>query len=210
MSYKIFWMNFHAGDTLMKIDNSDYYHNNRTYYKLFTETKSSRYVSFFYPVKDQIISLVDKETFFPYKYDKDLNEGNYREKDIIIFDHINETALSDNKNHKIPKGVHDPFSAIYFFRSLTLEVGKDVYFNMFDGSKVIKLVIKILKKEKISVPAGVFNTIKIEPVVSGTKGLFKHKGNLYVWVTDDEKKIPVLIESGVLIGAVSVKLVEYK
>ncbi|MBI5418107.1 DUF3108 domain-containing protein [Candidatus Poribacteria bacterium] len=209
LSYKIFWMNFHAGDTVMKVE-EDAFQNGEKCYKLVTETYSSRYVSFFYPVKDRVTSMVDKKKFLPYVYEKSLNEGNYREKKVIKFDYIKGEATDKDSIYKIPKWVQDPFSAIYYFRNLPLEIDKDVSFDVFDGEKNFKLLIKVIKKETIKVPAGIFNTIKIEPIVAGAKGLFKHEGKIYVWVSDDEKRIPVLIESGVLIGAISVQLIEYK
>ncbi|MBI4652362.1 DUF3108 domain-containing protein [Candidatus Desantisbacteria bacterium] len=129
---------------------------------------------------------------------------------MIKFDYVNGEAIRKNKKYKIPKFIQDPFSAIYHFRNLPMEVGKDISFDIFDGEKVFKLVIKVIKKEQIRVPAGTFNTFKIEPKVLGASGLFKHKGEFFVWVTDDDKKIPVLIRSGVLIGAVAIQLVEYK
>ncbi len=209
MTYKILWMNLHAGDSIMYVADTTL-QNGEIYYKLLTETKSSKYVSFFYPVKDRIMSIVDKKKFLPYKYEKILNEGNFKENKIIMFDYNKEEASSKKGKYKIPKWVQDPFSAIYYFRNLPLEVGKKISFAVFDGEKVFELLIKVLKKETIKVPAGNFKTIKIEPVVAGARGLFEHKGEFYVWVTDDEKKIPVLIKSGVLIGDISVQLVEYK
>ena len=79
--------------------------------------------------------------------------------------------------------------------------------NFFDG-KVNKLGVKIHKRETVSVTAGTFKTIKIEPlVVDG--GLFKSEGNIFIWLTDDENKVPVKVSTKILIGDVYAELIKY-
>ncbi len=56
-------------------------------------------------------------------------------------------------------------------------------------------------------PAGKFDTIKINPIMK-TEGLFVRKGKMYIWLTDDDRKIPVMFRSKVKIGSFVAKLVE--
>jgi len=60
-------------------------------------------------------------------------------------------------------------------------------------------------REKVEVPAGSFSCLIIEPVLKG-EGLFQQKGRLRIWVTDDERKLPVLMKTEILIGTIDVKL----
>ena len=62
-------------------------------------------------------------------------------------------------------------------------------------------------RERIETPAGTFDCVGIEPVLKAG-GIFKSSGRLVIWVTDDERRMPVLMKSKVAIGSVSVVLVE--
>jgi hypothetical protein len=81
--------------------------------------------------------------------------------------------------------------------------------NYADGKISKPIVIKVLRKEQVTVPAGTFDTIVIEPVLEETEGIFKQEGRIWIWVTDDEKKMPVILKSKIAIGNVEVKLESY-
>jgi len=59
------------------------------------------------------------------------------------------------------------------------------------------------------VPAGKFDCILVEPVLK-SEGVFKSKGSIYVWVTDDDRRIPVLVKSKVPVGSISVSLTDMR
>ena len=70
--------------------------------------------------------------------------------------------------------------------------------------------INLIGKETIEVSAGKFNCLILEPVLREDAGLFKAQGSLKVWVTDDERKMPVKMKVEVFIGSVSAELLEYQ
>ena len=63
------------------------------------------------------------------------------------------------------------------------------------------------RKETIEVEAGKFKCIVVEPIIRG-EGLFKKKGSLRIWLTDDEKKIPVQMKSEVFVGDITTELIK--
>jgi len=65
----------------------------------------------------------------------------------------------------------------------------------------------VLGRERVKVPAGEFDCVAIEPMLNAG-GIFKNKGRLVIWITDDARRMPVLMRSKVTIGSVSVLLVE--
>jgi len=74
---------------------------------------------------------------------------------------------------------------------------------------VYPLVVHVLKREKIKVPAGKFDCLVVEPFLRGP-GIFISKGKkLVVWLTADERRIPVRMRSEVFIGHVSAELTDY-
>ena len=93
---------------------------------------------------------------------------------------------------------------------MELTVGQSVFIENHADKKNYPLEIKVLRKERVKVPAGKFDCIVVEPVMRSA-GVFSHKGKLTVWLTDDDVRIPVLMKSKVMIGSISAVLtdVEY-
>ena len=67
--------------------------------------------------------------------------------------------------------------------------------------------MRVLGRDRVTTPAGAFNCVVIEPVLRAG-GIFKNKGRLVIWLTDDERRMPVLMRSKVAIGSISVVLEE--
>ena len=78
------------------------------------------------------------------------------------------------------------------------------------SKKNFPLKLKVLKKEKVKVPAGEFETLKVEPVMR-EEGIFKAKGRIWVWLTDDQYKMPVMMKTEVFfLGSVTALLKSYQ
>jgi hypothetical protein len=88
-----------------------------------------------------------------------------------------------------------------------LKVGKSVFINIFDNKKVWKTEVQVLRKERIRVPAGEFNTIVVKPILK-SEGIFLKTGDIYIWATDDDVKLPVKLKSKAVIGSFTAVLVE--
>jgi hypothetical protein len=102
----------------------------------------------------------------------------------------------------------DVLSALYYVRTLPLEVGQAIALANHTDGKNYPLVIKILGRERVTVDAGTFDCLVVEPILRGP-AIFTQKGRLTVWVTDDTTRMPVLMKSKVVIGYVSAVLKEY-
>jgi len=109
----------------------------------------------------------------------------------------------------IPKYVLDVLGAFYYVRTQRLEPGEPIYLVSNDHEKNYPLKVLVLKREIKKVKAGTFRTIKVEPQLRG-EALFKQKGRIWIWLTDDERKMPVLMKSKVLIGSISTELIRYE
>lgn len=183
-------------------------------YKISSVTRSNKFISMFYPVHDVIESYVYKKTLVPYRFRSIQREGSYRGDKEIIFDRNNNKAIFINHREEgkekvtdITPDTQDPLSVVYYFRTLPLEIGRDISIRVHDGGKNWTLVIRPLKKEKVWTPAGTFNTIKIKALME-YKGLFLNKGDVWVWFTDDPERIPVKMQSKIKIGHITALLVD--
>lgn len=161
-----------------------------------------------FPVKDMITSIWDADSLYSYRTEKHLSEGKYRANRWIRFDQKNHRAITDKYDLETYPRVQDILSSFYYARTLDLEVGDSIPLpNHTDGRNYPVLVI-VHKKDRVTVPAGTFDCLVVEPVLK-TPGLFDQKGRMKIWVTDDKVKMPVKMESEIMIGAIKAELVEY-
>ncbi len=84
-------------------------------------------------------------------------------------------------------------------RVFSYEVGKEYKFYVSDDEKNLMFKGKALRKEKIETDAGEFNTIVVKPEFE-VDGVFKPVGDIFFWLTDDDRKFIVKIESEIKIG----------
>lgn len=184
--------------------------NDRMTYHIQSEAWSNKAISLFFPVRDKVETFVDVEGIFTWRFEKHLSEGKYKSDKYYDFDQQNHLAISSKKDTlKIPEYVQDILSAFYFVRTQSLTVGKTIFVPNFDNDKNYSVQVRVLKKQKIKVKAGKFNTIKIEPRLE-SEGLFKKQGRLFIWLTDDKRHIPVLMRSKALVGAFEANLESMK
>ena len=98
---------------------------------------------------------------------------------------------------------------MYYIRTQELIPGQDVFIDNHTSKKNFPLKLKVLKKERVKVPAGEFDCVVVEPVMRA-EGIFKAKGRIWVWLTDDQYKMPVLMKTEVFfLGSISAQLKEF-
>lgn len=209
--YDLKWSGIKAGTATLKIvDGKDSI-------KIVSTARSADWVSFFYPVDDRIVSTLVKKPTRPYwglplRYRVKIREGRHRRDKEVIFDHGTRNATfinhldDDKKNVEILADTFDPLSSFYYVRTLKLEVGKPVFVNIFDSRKMWNVEVQILRKERITTKLGTFDTVLIKPLMK-SEGVFNRKGAMYIWLTDDDKHIPVKLRTKVAIGHVTATLV---
>jgi hypothetical protein len=105
-------------------------------------------------------------------------------------DRVKNTTLTQET--EIPPCVHDVVGGLYFLRTLTLEPGQAVQVPVSDGKVSTMARIEAQQREDIKTPAGTFKTIRYELFLFNNV-LYRRPGHLYIWVTDDARKLPVQI-----------------
>ena len=163
-------------------------------------------------VHDRFESWIDTEGLFSRRFHQNQREARFRRN--RTYDFFPETRTWRRENGEtgtLPTDQPlDDVSFIYFARTLPLEVGATYtlprYFKT-DGNPV---VLQVLRRETVEVPAGRYRTIVVRPVIR-TDGLFGEGGRAEVYFSDDERRIPVLIRSRVrLIGSLTMQLRSYR
>ncbi|HET56758.1 MAG TPA: DUF3108 domain-containing protein, partial [Ignavibacteria bacterium] len=152
------------------------------------------------------------EGLFPWRFEQHIREGKYTKDFSAFFDQRKGFAKTSGGTFEIPPNVNDILSAFYITRTFDfsdMKPGDRFHLENFYNDKVYPLDVIYLGKERITVEAGTFDCIMVEPlVVEG--GLFKNEGNIIIWLTDDELKIPVKVKTKVLIGSIDSELTAYE
>ena len=194
-----------AGSSTMSIPEIELINGEETY-KIVTEARSSPFFSTFYKVRDRVESYIDRDGLFTWRFEKYLREGKYRADRYVDYDQVNGWAVTNKKDSmRIPPCVQDILSSFYYIRTQELKVGKSLYIDNHADNKLYPLEVKVHKKERIKVKAGEFDCVVVEPILRAS-GLFKSKGRLLVWLTDDERKIPVQMKSKIIVGYITAEL----
>ena len=205
--YSIKWGKFTAGNATVSIDDLLNYQGHDVF-RILVKGISSPAVSLFYYAKQEMESLIDADGLFTRRYFSKIKENGKLRERLYEFDQENNRATYKSKNYSIPYGIHDEVSAVFYMRTLDLQVGQPVHVNIFAKRRTSVVTCHVIKRETIKVPAGKFDTILVEPILD-FDGVMK-KGKMQVWFTADERRIPVQVKSKMTIGSVVVRLEKYE
>ena len=208
--YELTWTGVKAGTATLEITRTG------NDIKIVSTAQSANWVSVFYTVDDRVETLLTKKSSLmfvgePVNYRLRIREGRHRRDKEVIFNSGNKVTYIDHINNEkqnfdVPSLIFDPLSSFYYLRTLKLVVGEPVYVTMFDSKKVWNVEVQVLRKEKVTLPTGTVDTILIKPLMK-SEGIFYKKGDIYIWLTDDEKRIPVKLQTKVAIGSINALLV---
>jgi hypothetical protein len=198
-----------AGSAYLEVPNVREW-KGRQVYTLLARAESNSFFSRFYKVRNRIESYWDRHGRFSWRYSENRREGGYQSKKEIVFDpERHEARYSDGKVFQIPPHVQDALSSFYYTRTQALPLGGSIVFDYHASSKSQPLEVRVLGRERVETPAGTFDCVAIEPILKAG-GIFKNKGRLVIWLTEDSRRMPVMMKSKVAIGSISVILQEVK
>ncbi len=196
-----------AGEARVEVEESFDFRGHETY-KVVATAKSNAIISLFHQNRIRLESLIDRHGLFSRRYWNYQYENRRIRERIFEFDHENNTAIYKEDEYYIPYGVQDEVSSVFFMRTLAFKVGEAVYVDIFSKPNIWRVKCNVIKTEKIKVPAGEFDTIVVEPELR-FDGVMK-KGNVRVWFTNDERRIPVQVKSKIAIGSILIRLKDFR
>lgn len=195
--YGVEWHMFNAGTARMSMrDDGDRQH-------VISTAVSSGVVNALYKVNDYFDAVFDPHSFCSLHVVKHVEEGSHSRESELNFDYARHKSVLDEKNLKsgeakhvendIPGCVTDVITGFYYLSSLPLQVGNVNTFTVNDGGKTNEVSAKVEGREKVKVPAGTFDTIRVK--AEAVSGSFMGKGTVWAWFTDDDKHTPVQMRS---------------
>lgn len=172
-------------------------------------------VDLLYPIEDLHVTKVRGLKRLPYHYEIWQKEGyRYRAHRVIEFDQEGG-VIKYTKNNKI-EGVfqvtgeiNNEFSSFFNSRLMAFTVGDRFIVPTFADKKRNEVVVNtVARKSFAETLLGPVTAVEIMPIMN-FKGLYDKKGDTVIWYTDDECRVPVLINSKIVIGSLTAKLVAY-
>lgn len=174
----------------------------------------------FYRLEDKLTSWIRPEPFATRRFDQKLRQGGYHrdrrhEMDLDASTYTRYDLKEDGyvahpeeADVAMPVGAMDDVAYFYFARLVDLEVGKRYEFERYFKDSGNPVVLEVLRREEIRVPAGTYETIVVRPIIQ-TDGLFSEGGEAELYLTDDERRIPVRVKTRLSIGTANFYLTEY-
>ena len=210
MEYNVKWGLLLVASAVLEVESNE---ENQITFRATARTRSI--VEAIYPVRD----MVESTAWLPdIRVDRYLKQGRTGRKEErrteIVFDVENGLAqyTKNGEAHdpiEVPPGVQDPLSGIYAFRTLEVDDEQKIELDVTDGKKVTRGRLTVVGREQIRTPAGVFNTVVIEPSLEGIGGVFETSPNAKatIWISEDEWRRPVKLKGKVSVGSFTAILV---
>lgn len=210
LAYRISWSGLPAGEATMSV-REEINGKGEPVIVLTSVTRSNRTVSMFYKIRDRVVSRIDPVTGAPIMIEIDQRHGRRKRIHTTLFDQPGGQATTYRPGREAvtvetPPLVHDILSVLYHLRTIPeLVPGRTEVIDVHEGKKNWQLLVHTLGKKTIKTPAGRFKTVQVKAEVK-FKGVFFDRGDVRIWMTDDQRHIPVKIAIGIRIGKVLIEL----
>lgn len=193
-----------SGVAFLEVLAYDTINGNGVYHARFTAKTNSTF-DLLFKIRDQIDIWMDEQSLYTHQLIKTIREGKYRKKTITTINYKDSLAVINSDSVKIYGGVRDPYSLFYYLRTIPLEIGQVLEFKSFENKNTTLLKLSVTGTENIITKAGTFPCIIVRPYRKG-KSLLKNEGDMQIWFSDDDKRLPVQIQIKMKFGSMLLKL----
>ncbi len=184
--------------------------------QIVSTARSADWLRFFFPVNDRIESFLTSGSSplyigSPHLYHEQKHEGrtitnrearfDRQKMEVTTIDHLKKSE----KTQAISRRTYDTLSSFFYFRTIPLQVGTSYFIDIYDCNRLWNTEVKVLRREEIITPLGRFKTIVIKPLLK-SEGIFARTSDMFIWLTDDDRRIPVQMKSKVVVGSITATL----
>ncbi|OQX21621.1 MAG: hypothetical protein BWK80_32705 [Desulfobacteraceae bacterium IS3] len=205
--FELKWSFIKAGEATLEVMPIETFNGISAYHFVMT-AESIPAIDLIYKIRDRIDAYTDIGVNRSLLYKKKQKEGRSIRDITLSFDWDKKTAQYTNFKEVLPPipimdGSFDPLSAFYYTRLIDLKENMVIERPITDGKKNVIGKVSVVRREKIKIGENTYDTYLLEPELREVGGVFeKSKGaKLQVWVSADERKIPVRVKSKVAVGS---------
>ena len=213
LNYTVRWSNFINAGSAQLIFAPGTYKNDTRVLTARAIAKSADWMKVLgIDVEDRIETRFDPNFRFSYFFHANIKETDYLKMKTITFDWENRLVEYIDKNEKpayfnLEGYTHDVLSALYYARTLPFAEGGSYNIRVFDDGKEYLLAIQVLKREALNLQGESIPAWKTK-IIMLTKGIFNRKGDVFIWFSDDPRRIPVQMRCDIFLGFFHVEIAD--
>lgn len=207
LTFQLKWGVIPAGEASLEVLPIETINGAPAYHFVMT-ARSYPFLDLFYKVRDRIEAFTDIDMTHSLLYKKKQREGGTKRDIVVHFDWDKNEATYTRRNRsrtpvKLMDGCFDPLSVFYYSRLLDMKIGTIEECPVSDGKKCIIGRAEVIRRETLNLGGNTYETFLIEPELKDIGGVFKKSkdAKIKIWITDDARRIPVMIKSKVAVGS---------
>jgi len=165
-----------------------------------------------FKIDDVHRSWLDVNQLFSRRFEQKLNQTAYKRDrtydfltDEMRFVRVGNPDDAGDLASALPL---DDVSFIYHLRTLPMVVGSDFTVPRYYKSEGNPVTIRVMRRERVTVPAGVFDAVVVQPIIR-TDGLFSEGGQAELWISDDDRRLVLRLQAKVKIPTLTMELESY-
>jgi hypothetical protein len=208
LTYSVDWRVFPAGIATFHLEQSGQMEH------IVATGQSIGALNLLYRVDDRFETYLNRQSGCSASFSKRLQEGRRQIVSTLRFLSGEGKQVLDERNlvtgtvqHKespIPPCVTDLMSAIFYGGSQPIQPGEGFHVPLADAMRVVDVTMKAEMRERVVTPAGTFETVRVQPMAGA--GVVKNRGNIWIWYTDDSRRMPVQMRARLFWGTITLRL----
>jgi len=212
LTFQIKWSFIPAGEAVLEVSRDTINNHNAHHFAL--TAKTFPVIDIFYKFRERVDSFTDMSVSKTYLYKKLQTSSHSRDIRVDFNWQTNKAQYSNFGTAIDPvdlqPGTLDPLAALYYIRQQI--TGPDIVLErpVTDGKKIVQGKVHYIGRETISIHGKKYDTIKLEPEMKEVKGVFEKSKNskMYIWLTNDDRKLLVKLKSKVVVGSFVAELID--
>jgi len=211
-TYSVDWRLVTAGKATLQLDNVNGEHH------VVVDADSTGAVALLYHVHDRLETFYHPQTNCVLALTKHTEEGFRRVETKVRYDYGRKKAIVDEQNIRAKNQKHEEndiagcvtntLAAVYYVGSQPLLPGAKFTFPSSDGGKIADIEVTVEARESVKTPAGKFETIRVSgEALSGPQ---QGKGKIWMWYSDDDRRIPVQMRARAFWGTTTFRLTQMR
>ena len=211
-TYSVDWRLVTAGKATVRLDRVNGEH------RVVVDADSIGAVALLYHVHDQLETFLHPATSCALSLTKHTEEGFRRVETKIRYEYGRKKAIVDDNNLRAKNMKHEEndvgscvtnsLAALYYVGSQPLQPGSKFTFPSSDGGKTTDIEVTVEARESVKTPAGKYDTIRVSG--EALNGPQKGKGKIWLWYSDDDRRIPVQMRARAFWGTMTFRLTQMR
>ena len=210
--YKIYFGAVWVGSSTLEVKNGVAFNGKKSYHIIGTG-KTAPFCDWFFKVRDLYETHIDQQSVLPIEFIRNVNEGGYLINQHYLFNHLQNKVSSGDSTYYISDFTQDMLSAFFYARTFSKDVLMSSPKNTFEipifvDEESYNIKVSYLGNQLIETNWGRVDCMVFKPFMQQGR-VFENEEEMKIWVTDDENRILVRVETTIWAGTIRAELNNY-